>query len=263
MTQFFNKLFLILLPTFFFLQSLSAQDNVIIAISSDTVAVGDTFCLTVSVRNFVQIVGLQVALNWDGQALEFIKADTSGITAMEETQYGINYLPLLNRMIWAWEDTDVFQDGTTVPDGTSALTLCFRALKADVKTMVVCNAAGMPPTSPAAIDNYQGVNLFNSSTNIAGTVCITGATSAATVLDQAAFAIYPNPFYRALYLQGAPDAVGKIRILNATGMAVFTSEHSRTGEKIALPDLATGIYFVEWVQADEHRVSRKMLHIRE
>lgn len=262
MNRLFNKLFLTLLPSLFFLHSLKAQDDVIISISSDTVAVGDTFCLALTVEHFVQIVGIQTMLNWNSQYLKLINIETIGLTAMEQTINNF-YGQGIHNLMWNWEDADPGQLGTTVSDGDTALILCFKALRPTVKSMVTCSGMNMPPSAPVAIENYQGINLYNDTINVQGMVFIADSTSGLTDLTEPSLYIYPNPFRQELYVSGEAGVVGSIRILNTAGTIFFAAHDLQTGEKITLSDLVPGLYFIELTRPDGIRTKHKLLHVKD
>ena len=73
------------------------------------------------------------------------------------------------------------------------------------------------------------------------------------------FSLYPNPAHSLISVKATKD-LKLIRIYNAMGMMVYENQAAMTDKvTIALPQLSSGIYFVELHTADKSRVIKLMM----
>lgn len=261
MTRFFYTFLPVFFPVFFAATSLNAQQNVIITVSSDTVNLGDTVCLPVTVQNFEKILGAQMVLNWDSSALEFISIEETGISTDPLTLFDYNYLVTEQRVRWTWEDIDPLYEGTTAEDGSIFFIACFRALQAGVKGTVVCNGSGLPVSSPVAIEDYQGANLYGANTPVPGMVCINEPSPVINIAEQSTIRISPNPFSHSLQISN--NGPGLFQLADMSGRTVFSVLNPATSGQILLPELLPGVYVARWIEQDGKVFSLKMIRLGE
>ncbi len=99
---------------------------------STNVASGSEFCLSVTVQDFVDIVGMQFSLNYDPNALEFVSVSNFNLPGLDVSSFGN---PADGQVTMSWLDNALA--GQSLADGSVLFDICFRAIGADGTTTVV------------------------------------------------------------------------------------------------------------------------------
>jgi gliding motility-associated-like protein len=139
---------------------------------TEEVQPGDTVCLPVTVNDFTNVVGMQFMVNWNSNMFTFSHVQNFGINYFDCTKFNPG---TLGRLAVNWED--ITGIGTTVANGSAIFEVCLIANGANAAaggvSNVRCDGAGMPPSSPIAIENNTGANVWsNASSSIAGPVTV-------------------------------------------------------------------------------------------
>lgn len=124
----------------------------------------DTVCLPVTVNDFTNIVGMQFMIRWDSLMFSFSHIQNYGVNYFDCTKFntGTHGQASVN-----WED--ITGIGTTLANGAPLFEVCLVANGPNAATggvrNVRCDGVGMPPSSPIAIENNTGANVWSSSTS--------------------------------------------------------------------------------------------------
>ncbi len=129
--------------------------------SDQTVASGNSFCLDVSVNDFVDIVSMQYSMAFDETQIEYTGLQGFNLNGLSAGSFGVNQAGS-GILTLSWLDPEV--DGETLPNGTVIYQVCFNAIGANN-----CNSSSLfsftnTPT-PQEVTNlagdivpFQGVN---------------------------------------------------------------------------------------------------------
>lgn len=119
-----------ILPLLFWLSMttlLAAQEKPIVEFYTTTVSgnPGDTVCLPIKVKNFRDVLGVGLGLQWNAEALQFVEVKTEGysITGNQSSNYGLTNVQN-GDIKWSWLSGD-FPTATTVEDDATLFELCF------------------------------------------------------------------------------------------------------------------------------------------
>ncbi len=153
------------------------QPLFVLHVGSGTALLGDTICVPVWAENFNDISGMQYVHNWDAGGLELVGVK-NGILA-SNGNFDYNHI-LAGRAIFLFEDV-TFPLGITLTDSVVLYELCFVATGNAPKIIIETNGVGMPVSSPAAVENILGQNVFSADLNASGVICVESAPTIITV----------------------------------------------------------------------------------
>jgi hypothetical protein len=147
------------------------QPLFVLHVGSGTALLSDTICVPVWSENFNDIAGMQYVHNWDPIGLELVNIKNGILANIGDFDDNSN---LPGRAIIYFEDVS-FPIGITLPDSVVLYELCFLATGNMPKIVVATNGVGMPPASPAAVENNLGQNVFSTDLNVSGVICVESA----------------------------------------------------------------------------------------
>ena len=144
---------------------------------TEEVQPGDTVCLPVTVNDFINVVGMQFMVNWNSNIFTFSHVQNFGINYIDCTKFNPG---TPGRLAVNWED--ITGVGTTVANGGAIFEVCLIAnglnAPAGGVSNVRCDGAGMPPSSPIAIETNTGANVWsNATSSIAGPVTVSNTAT--------------------------------------------------------------------------------------
>ncbi|MEO0340529.1 MAG: cohesin domain-containing protein, partial [Bacteroidota bacterium] len=107
-----------------------------LSVSSDSVAANEDFCVSLSVENFTNILGIEFILTYDPAQLQFNAIQNLNLTGLNQSAFGRpgEGANALGELKVSWFDSQV--SGITVVDGTVIFEVCFRALTNDVTSTI-------------------------------------------------------------------------------------------------------------------------------
>ncbi len=140
-------------------------DGLTVNVSDETVAMGESVCVEVSVDDFIDIIGAQFTINYDAGALTFDDFQSLNLTGLTAANFGN---PSAGVLTFSWLDNSFA--GVTVPATTVIFEACFTATGGSGTTAVT---VGNSPVAVEFIDVDD--NEVTAQTNN-GSVTITGGT---------------------------------------------------------------------------------------
>ncbi len=238
-------------------------DPLTINISSVSGNPGEVACVDLSVVDFQSIVGLQFSIQWDTALLAFESVAALNLPGFTGANVAVD--TAAGNVVISWVSSDV-SNGTSVPDGTQILQLCFTVLGE-------CgdNAAVWVSDMPSAIEvinavttsNGQNIGILSDPANVT-TNCvfpdgITINVSSDTVcpgetffvdltvedfvqITELDFSLIWNP--NVLQLVGAPQDLASFLFVNSVNttsasQGIITVEWQQFGFGASLPDGGT------------------------
>lgn len=88
--------------------------------------VGETVCIDVTARNFLNILGMQYSHQWDPSVLDFVEVQPSGNTSIQTFNFGTISADL-GILTFSWVADDVI-NGETLPFETVLYSVCFEVV---------------------------------------------------------------------------------------------------------------------------------------
>ncbi|MCB0542809.1 MAG: HYR domain-containing protein, partial [Saprospiraceae bacterium] len=110
---------------------------------------GELFDVTVKVTDFTDIGSLDFSVNWDASEVSL----QSDVPAVIEGDAPVTGTPMADQYTFTWFDTDFPGYGATLADGTTILTLSFKAV-ADMASGVNVDITGTPTALNASDNNF-------------------------------------------------------------------------------------------------------------
>jgi trimeric autotransporter adhesin len=126
-------------------------------LSNANVQSGDNFCIDLSVQNFTSMVSMQFSINYPGNLLSFTGAQGFNLQGLSAANIGNPGGPTSGNITLSWL-TDDFNNGETVPDGTTIVQLCFQAIGPNCSTANIV-FSGVP--TPIEVTDLDGPVPFN------------------------------------------------------------------------------------------------------
>lgn len=234
----------------------SAQPYTPINVASDSVAIGDTLCVPVTVGNFIEILGFQYSHTWNPEVLSF--------TGIKASQVSPDFFsPVPGKLVVLWSALTIYDD-LTLPDGETLYYLCFMAGGKVDTAIVMTNGSVNPPASPAAIENYDGDNFFSASVNIPGIITVYSSISGAyTAASASTTPPFPNPFTNELHIK-TPESEGLSFILcDITGHEIQHTPIRAGNNTMSTSALPEGIYVWQIRQDGQVIQAGKVVKTRE
>ena len=104
--------------------------------SSDSVTANEDFCVSLSVANFTNILGMEYVLTYDPAQLQFDTIQNLNLTGLNQSAFGRpgEGANALGELKVSWFDSQV--SGITVVDGTVIFEVCFRAITDNVTSTI-------------------------------------------------------------------------------------------------------------------------------
>ncbi len=104
--------------------------------SSDSVTANEDFCVSLSVANFTNILGMEYVLTYDPAQLQFDTIQNLNLTGLNQSAFGRpgEGANALGELKVSWFDSQV--SGITVVDGTVIFEVCFRAITDNVTSII-------------------------------------------------------------------------------------------------------------------------------
>ncbi|MFN0174499.1 MAG: hypothetical protein ACKVU0_07635 [Saprospiraceae bacterium] len=164
-----------------------------VVIDSVEVQAGDTVCVPVRAKGFVDIIAFQYFLAWDNQVLAFVRTQNFNLPGWSASDF-IIYVPT-NILVVTWDDPNFLCIDRA--DGEILYEVCFTAIGAlSSSTSIVPTGSGGPPTfGSEEAYNCLGQEVWNSTSNDTGFVKIVASTSTFNAPKNEAFSfqLSPNP----------------------------------------------------------------------
>ena len=231
------------------------QTKVAFNLASDkaTVAIGDTFTVSVNTKNFIRIASIQFGVKWSKTDYIFLQDNRQALPInVGGSNYGSNYD---NTGTWLLSWFSPNGANTTLTD-TTLVKIKLKALKAGavsnicfnpdlVFTEVVQNNTSGQTLAITEAD-FTGLNcgfLFTQTSS--GVKTITVKPSAVSDLATIESQVYPNPFKNDFTIAFKTPIVGDVEValFDALGKKVFVKkEQARQLISIHVADLPTGLY---------------------
>ena len=148
------------------------SDDVTFILPELTGEAGSTVCADITVENFVSIVSSQFSVTYDSDILEFTNFEFP--TFQSPAMNAANPSDGLLNIIYAANDPGI---GSTVPDGTTYITLCFELIgdPGEVSDLVI------PVSGTGLVIEVSDINGIVSPELEDGSISITGGTGPATI----------------------------------------------------------------------------------
>jgi|GEM_PF-4699491 len=136
--------------------------NFIPKFSSDSIEVGDEFCVTIETENYIDVIAFQFTLGFNPSVLKSLSQFSSG--GILSGPVNFNSSRAKNGIIGVLQ-FDLNAEGKTLSDGSEIMTLCFELLKIPdqcVKLELINTVRESPPSEV----NYYYENFYDCSSNI-------------------------------------------------------------------------------------------------
>jgi len=224
--------------------SLNAQGFSVV-IDSVEVQAGDTVCVPVRAKGFVDIIAFSYALAWDTTVLSLIHTKNYNLPGLSASNFIIYHLN--KRLLVTWDDPNFLCIDRA--DGEILYELCFKAVgPLGSSSSIEPTHSGGPPTfGPEEAYNCLAQNIWDDSGNVAGFVKIMESTSTwdAPKNDAFSFQLSPNPTSSSAQVIFQSPGTGSTILLvtDALGRIVYEQKVSvNIGEnRIEIPDSALKI----------------------
>lgn len=206
-------------------------------VASDTVAMGEHFCLDVSIENFTNVLGVKLNIDYDPEVLVFEGIQNFNLDGLDNRSFdipGSNGNPL-GRVRLSWIDQDL--QGVTLDDGTVIFQICFKANKP--------NTVGTVSMSSPNILDING-NVLNF-VGIGAVVMIEDELTVGTQTPEKAsdrYLMYPVPTQYELNVEALQRSFDQtpFRIVDQRGAVVVTGALNDRKAIISVNHLANGLY---------------------
>ena len=143
--------------------NINVLDNTVtLSVSGASIAQGENTCVSVSVNDFVDILGLQFSINYDPTLLEFESIQNINLSGLILESFGTPPNLTAGTLTLVWEAPGLSE--VTVPDGTSIFDICFNGISAG-------------DASVAISSNPTAVELINTSLSPVNTMLQSGMIS--------------------------------------------------------------------------------------
>ncbi|MBL7814510.1 MAG: gliding motility-associated C-terminal domain-containing protein [Saprospiraceae bacterium] len=139
-----------------------------IQLSNETVAQGDTACVTVSAKNFTNIVSMEGNFQFNPALVEFVGIrgiNLPGLSSAPNVNYSV---PAPGVLAFSW---NVNSGSVTRPDGVGLFQLCFKAIGPNGTIVPIRFTDTLNP-----IDIYNSSNIKMGVTRVNGSITIGAAT---------------------------------------------------------------------------------------
>jgi len=143
-----------------------------VVIDSVEVQAGDTVCVPVRAKGFVDIIAFQYALSWNTQVLSLLHTKNYNLPGLNASNF--NLYPPNNRLIVMWDDPE-FQC-IDIADGEILYEVCFTAIgPLGSSTFITPTNSGVPTFGPEEAYNCLTQNIWDASGHDTGFVKIVGS----------------------------------------------------------------------------------------
>jgi hypothetical protein len=184
---------------------------------------GQTVCVPVRAKGFVEIVSFQYTLTWNQQVLTYTDVQNLNLPGWsEDLDFGL-LLPDHLYVGWAHPLTDCY----TTSDGDVLFEVCFVAIgPLGSGSPISAGSTGFPPGNGGAeAYNCLFQDVWSTSGNVPGYVDITNTSSTFDVLQTSInpFQLNPNPTQTSTQLtyQSTSSAKAVLLVTNSLGQLVF------------------------------------------
>jgi hypothetical protein len=223
------------------LTTCNATDNVILSVPTQGyVGQGETYCFSISVKNFQNVASFAFSAHWDKNVFQFagiqnvnpILMDfslSSNIANINPGQLGVSYLdPMLSNI--------------NIADDVTLLEICLTASG----TLGACSEISLG-ASPTLLDFSSATGQIQATTIKSGSICI-GAVGVKDILkDKNAFSCFPNPTISNFTLKIADTEYtqnANFQVVDLMGKIVKTGSIIGTQTEISVANFAAGLYEV-------------------
>lgn len=207
-------------------------------VASDTVEMGQTFCLDVSVDNFEDILGLKLSINYDPSILAFESIGAYNLKDLDARSFDLpgsgNAPPGVVELSWIDQDLQ----GVTLEDGTIIFQICFTAMEENtIGTVSLSN--------PNVLDSDGNVLNF---IGIGGIIMVEEMRVVNSVpkIEQARdrYQIYPVPTGPELIIEALRSVPNNapFQIVNAQGQRLMMGQINGTKQVLNVNNLSPGYY---------------------
>ncbi len=156
-----------------FMTTCPTNEDFMLLLADITVDPGEQFCIPVTVSGFTNILSMQFSINYDASALMF-----TGAQSFNANMPGFSDNNMANAtpgaITFSW--IDQMNGGTTLPDGSTMLELCFQVVGDNTS---VISFSGTPTTIEIIDGNQMNVPFASES----GTIIVNGGTGNDNDLD--------------------------------------------------------------------------------
>ncbi len=207
-------------------------------VASDTVEMGQTFCLDVSVDNFEDILGLKLSINYDPNILSFESIGGYNLKDLDERSFDLpgsgNAPPGVVELSWIDQDLQ----GVTLEDGSIIFQICFTAMEENtIGTVSMSN--------PNVLDSDGNVLNF---VGIGGIIMVEEMRVVNSVpkIEQAKdrYRIYPVPTGPELIIEALRSIPNNapFQIVNAQGQRLMLGQINGAKQVLNVNNLSPGYY---------------------
>ena len=206
-------------------------------VASDTVAMGESFCLDVSIDNFTNVLGVKLDIDYDPELLLFEGIQNFNLDGLDNRSFD---LPGMNnnepgRVKLSWIDQDL--QGVTLDDDTVIFQICFQALQRNTVSTVSMS-------SPNILDVNGNVLNF---VGIGAVIMIEDRMVTNTVNQENAtdrYRLYPVPTMDVLNIAALRNGFDRtpFRIVDQRGSVVMQGELNDFQTRLSVNQLANGRY---------------------
>jgi hypothetical protein len=164
-----------------------------VVIDSVEVQAGDTVCVPVRAKGFVDIIAFQYFLAWDKQVLTFVRTQNFNLPGWSASDFII--YPPTNSLAVTWDDPNFLCIDRA--DGEILYEVCFKAIGplGSFTSIVPSDSVGPPTFGSEEAYNCLAQNIWDDSGNVNGFVKIVAPTSTFNAPKNEAFSfqLSPNP----------------------------------------------------------------------
>lgn len=147
-----------------------------IVVGNVSVRSGEVVCAPVSVNEFTKIAGMAWALSWDPAVLTFRNTQSYNLAGLDCTSFNAS---TAGRLVLGWLDPDPNAAGITLTNGTRIFEVCFTARGANgTTTPITPGKEGLVSSVAVSIENNNGVNLWQSTSGVAGQAAVAATAPA-------------------------------------------------------------------------------------
>lgn len=206
-------------------------------VASDTVAMGESFCLDVSIDNFTNVLGIKLNIDYDPEVLLFEGIQNYNLKGLDNRSFD---LPGVNdnepgRIRLSWIDQDL--QGVTLENGTVIFQICFQARQQ--------NTVGTVSMSSPNILDVNG-NVLNF-VGLGAVIMVEDRMITSTFNQEKAsdrYRLYPVPTRNELNVASLRDGFDRtpFRIVDQRGAIVMQGELNDFQSRLPVHQLANGLY---------------------
>jgi len=221
---------LMLALLFFFLKSLSAQ-TVHLFLSEISGTVGDTVTVDLRVKNFTDISAMQLTVDWETSALQFISVHSFGEQSMLETDFQANDVEGYLSMLWYEPDLMAI----SLADSSVVFSMDFE-IKDQESGAVPISITNTPTDIIIANGSFEEVPFVIQGGEV--------VVSAKSLLEEIGFSIFPNPAGSELkmFVDNKQVDLKEIQLLSSTGKLL--KRISGESASLDVSDFSPGIYLI-------------------